>query len=136
MNELFLVTGTLAAFGGLSHAYLGERLLLTPLMERVDLPTTRFETARLLRNIAFSDDDTKIILRGAWHFFTVVMVSVAAVFLALGAGVAGGGDWTVVRILAVYFAVFGVLVLVLSRGRHFAWPIALAAALTAWLGTL
>ena len=136
MKELFLVTGTLAAFGGLAHAYLGERLLIRPLMERADLPTTRFETAPLLRNIAFSDGDTKRILRGVWHFFTVVMVSLAAVFLALGAGVAGGGDWTVVRILAVYFAVFGVLLLVQSRGRHFAWPIALVAALTTWLGTL
>ena len=136
MNELFLVTGTLAAFGGLAHAFLGERLLIIPLMKRADLPTTRFETARLLRNIAFSDDDTKRILRGVWHFFTVVMVSLAAVFLALGAGIAGGGDWTVVRILAAYFGVSGVLVLVLSRGRHFAWLIALAAAVTTWLGTL
>ncbi len=136
MNELFLVTGTLAAFGGLAHAYLGERLLIIPLMERADLPTTRFETARLLRNLAFSDHDTKMILRGSWHFFTVVMVSLAVAFLALGSGVVGGGDWTVVRVLAGYFAVFGVLVLALLRGRHFAWLIGLGAAVTAWLGTL
>lgn len=77
-----------------------------------------------------------MMLRFTWHFFTVVMVNLAVVFLALGSGVAGGGDWTVVRVLAGYFAIFGMLVLVLSRGRHFAWLIGLGAALTAWLGTV
>jgi len=77
-----------------------------------------------------------MMLRFTWHFFSVVMLSLALVFLALGAGVIGGGDWTVVRVLAGYFAVFGVLVLVLSRGRHFAWLLGLAAAVAAWLGTL
>jgi len=77
-----------------------------------------------------------MMLRFTWHFFTVVMVSLAVVFLALGFNVIGGGDWTVVRVLAGYFAVFALLVLVLSRGRHFAWLIGFAAAVTAWLGTL
>ena len=77
-----------------------------------------------------------MMLRFTWHFFTVVMLSLAIVFLALGTEVVGGGDWAVVRLLGGYFAVFGVLVLVLSRGRHFAWLVGLAAAVTAWLGTL
>lgn len=126
MNEPFLLTGALAALGALGHGYLGERLLLTPLLARPDLPRTRLGGAA----------QTAMMLRFTWHFFTVVMISLAVVFVALGTEVAGGGNWTVVRILAGYFAVFGVLVLVLSRGRHFAWVIGLAAAVTAWLGTL
>ena len=126
MNELFLVTGALAAFGGLGHAFLGERLILIPLTRRAELPSTRLGGAA----------QTAMMLRFTWHFFSVVMLSLAVVFLALGAGVIGGGDWTVVRVLAGYFAVFGVLVLVLSRGRHFAWLLGLAAAVAAWLGTL
>ncbi|HEV8575029.1 MAG TPA: hypothetical protein VGR43_10020 [Dehalococcoidia bacterium] len=126
MNELFLVTGALAAFGGLGHGYLGERLILIPLTQRAELPSTRFGGAR----------QTAMMLRFTWHFFTVVMLSLAVVFFALGSGIIGGGDWTAVRVLAGYFAVFGVLVLALSRGRHFAWLIGLGAASTAWLGTL
>ena len=126
MNEPFLVTGALAAFGGLAHAYLGERMILIPLMERAHLPATRIGPPAA----------TAMMLRFTWHFFSVVMLSLAVVFLALGAGVIGGGDWTVVRVLAGYFAVFGVLVLVLSLGRHFAWLLGLAAAVAAWLGTL
>ena len=126
MNEPFLVTGALAAFGGLAHGFLGERIILIPLTRRAELPSTRFGGSR----------QTAMMLRFTWHFFSVVMLSLAVVFLALGAGVIGGGDWTVVRVLAGYFAVFGVLVLVLSRGRHFAWLLGLAAAVAAWLGTL
>jgi hypothetical protein len=126
MNEPFLVTAALAALGGLGHGYLGERMILVPLGRQAELPRTRFGDTR----------STMMMLRFTWHFFTVVMVSLAVVFLALGTGVVGGGDWTVVRVLAGYFAVFGVLVLVLSRGRHRAWLIGLGAAVTAWLGTL
>jgi hypothetical protein len=126
MNELFLATGLLAAFGALGHAYLGERMILIPLTQRAELPSTRLGSAA----------QTAMMLRFTWHFFTVVMVSLAVVFLLLGSEVVGGGDWVVVRVLAGYFAVFGVLVLILSRGRHFAWLIGLGAAASAWLGTL
>jgi len=121
MNEAFVVTGALAAFGGLSHAYLGERQVLIPLTQRTELTAT---------------GSTMMVLRFTWHFFSVVMTSLAVVFIALAAGLIGGGDWTVVRVLAVYFAVFGALVLVLSRGRHFAWLIGFACGATAWLGTV
>src|SRR5438128_12058784 len=125
MNELFLVTGALAAFGGLGHAFLGERLILIPLTRRAELPSTR------LRGAA----QTAMMLRFTWHFFTVVMLSLAIVFLALGTEVVGGGDLPVVRLLGGYFAVFDVLVLVLSRGRDFTWLGGLAAAVAAWLGS-
>jgi hypothetical protein len=125
MKELFLVTGALAGFGGLVHAY-GGRLVLIPMSRQTQLPATRFGGPRA----------TMGMLRFTWHFFTVVMLSLAVVFTALGTGVIGGGNWAVVRVLAGYFAVFGVLVLVQSRGRHFAWLGGLAAAVTAWLGTL
>lgn len=126
MSELFLVTAALAAFGGLSHAYLGERMILIPLRREAQLPATALG----------GPGTTMSMLRFVWHFFTVVMVSLAVVFMALGTGIVGGGDWAVVRVLAGYFAIFGVLVLVQSRGRHFAWLLALATAAAAWLGTL
>jgi hypothetical protein len=79
MNELFLVTGALAGFGALGHGYLGDRLVLTPVTRGTELPSTRFGGAR----------QTAMMLRFTWHCFTVVMVSLAVVFLALGAGSLG-----------------------------------------------
>jgi Flp pilus assembly protein protease CpaA len=64
------------------------------------------------------------------------MAGLAVGFLLLATDAIGGGDWALVRALAVCFGVFGVLVLVLSRGRHFAWLLGLGAAATAWAGTL
>src|SRR5207247_8913467 len=95
MNELFLVTGALAAFGGLGHAFLGERMILIPLTRRAELPSTRLGGAA----------QTARMLRFTWHFFTVVMLSLAIVFLALGTEVVVGGGWALVRLLGGCFAV-------------------------------
>jgi hypothetical protein len=75
-------------------------------------------------------------IRFAWHFFALVVWSTAVLFFAVSVGVFGGGDWTAVRVLAVYWAVFAVVVLVLSRGRHFAWTLGSGIAIAAWWGTL
>jgi hypothetical protein len=126
MTEAFYATAALAAAAGMGHGYLGERLLLVPLGRQTDLPTTRLGGKR----------STMQMLRFTWHFFTAVMLALAVAFLMLATGAIGGGDWALVRVLAVSFAVFGVLVLVLSRGRHRAWVLGFACAGTAWLGTL
>jgi hypothetical protein len=126
MNGLFLITGALAAALAIGHAFLGERLLLVPMARQTDLPTTRFGGRAT----------TMRILRFTWHFFSAVMAFLAIAFVLLATGAIGGGDWALVRVLAVLFAIFGGLVLVLSRGRHFAWLLGVAAAVTAWLGTI
>jgi hypothetical protein len=126
VTEAFYATGALAAFGAIAHGYLGERLVLAPLGRQVSLPATRLGGER----------STMRMIRFSWHFFTVVMAGLAVAFLLLATGAIGGGDWALVRLLAVSFAIFGVLVLVLSRGRHFAWILGFACAGTACLGTL
>jgi hypothetical protein len=126
MTEAFYATAALVAVTGIGHGYLGERLLLIPLGKQTGLPITRLGGKAA----------TMSMLRFTWHFFTVVMFGLAVAFLALATGAVGGGDWALVRVLAVSFTVFGALVLVLSRGRHFAWMLGFACAGTAWLGTL
>jgi hypothetical protein len=126
MTEAFYATAALAAVAGMGHGYLGERLLLFPLGRQADLPTSRLGGKAA----------TMTMLRFTWHFFTVVMAGLAVAFLLLATGAISGGDWVLVRVLAVSFAVFGALVLALSRGRHRAWILGFACAGTAWLGTL
>ena len=126
MTEAFYATSALAALGGLAHGYLGERLLLVPIGRKADLPATRLG----------GKGSTMMMLRFTWHFFTVMMAGLAVAFLALAIGAIGGGDWALVRVIGVSFAVFGALVLMLSHGRHFAWILGFVCAGTAWLGTL
>ena len=126
MTEAFYATATLAVFGAMAHGYLGERLVLGPLARQAGLPATRLGGARF----------TMSMIRFTWHFFTAVMMGLAVSFALLATGAIGGGDWTLVRTIAASFAVFGALVLILSRGRHFAWLLGFACAGTACLGTL
>jgi hypothetical protein len=74
-------------------------------------------------------------IRFAWPFFSLVVWSCAAFFLAISVGAFGGGDWIAVRVLAIYWALFAVAVLVLSRGRHFAWLPGTFITITALWGT-
>lgn len=126
MNEGLVVAGVLALVGGASHSYLGERLILIPLFRGGGLPASPFGDA------AF----TKLLLRFVWHFFTIVAWSTAALFLVLSGGGLEGGNQTAVRIIALYWAVFAVAVLALSRGRHFAWLLGSGITVAAWLGTV
>jgi hypothetical protein len=125
MNAPLLVAGLPALAGGAVHSYLGERLILMPLFENADLPRTPFGGPRF----------TKTMIRFSWHFFAIVVWSTAALFLGISFGVFGGGDWTAVRVLAAGWAVFAVAVLVLSRGRHFAWLLGAVVTIAAWWGT-
>jgi hypothetical protein len=125
MTEVFYATAALATVGALAHGYLGERLVLVPLGE-AGVPATRLGGPRF----------TMSMLRFTWHFFTAVMTALAVAFLLLATGAIGGGDWALVRVVAISFAVFGALVLFLSHGRHFAWILGFACAGTAWLGTV
>lgn len=126
MNVPLLIAGLVAAAGGIAHSYMGERMILIPLFRGGGLPESPFGGEKFTRDV----------IRFAWHFFAIVVWSTAALFLLLSAGAVGGGDWTVVRVIAVYWAVFAVVVLILSRGRHFAWLLGSVVTAAAWWGTV
>src|SRR3982750_181032 len=108
MNGPLLFAAALALAGGGVHSYMGERVILAPLFRDARIPETPFGDAQF----------TKAMIRGVWHFFAVVVWSTAGVFFAVSAGLFDGG--TPLRVIAVYWALFAVVALVLSRGRHFA----------------
>jgi hypothetical protein len=125
MNFPLLIAGVLAAAVGIGHSYLGERWILIPLFRSDGVPKTPIGDVQ----------DTRRMIRFTWHSFTVIACSSAALFLALSAGIFGGG-WTVVRVMAMYWALFAVVVLLLSRGRHRAWLLGSLVAIAAWWGTM
>ena len=75
-------------------------------------------------------------LRGAWHFFSIIVWTGAALLFALAPAASEGAAEITVRIVATYFAAGAIVILVASRGRHFAWLLGSAIAATAWWGTL
>ena len=117
MNVALLIAGVLAVVTGISHSYLGERDIIIPLTHRDDLPRMPA-------------------LRAVWHFFTLVMLTLAGVLFAFALNGVEGGAQVAVRITAVYAAIFAVAVLARSRGRHFAWVLGSGIAVAAWWGTV
>src|SRR5437899_8639991 len=113
MNAPLLIAGVLAVAGGIVHSYMGERLILIPLLRGDGIPETPFGDARF----------TKVMLRAVWHFFAVIVWSTAGLFLAAALGFFSSADRTSLRIITLYWAIFAVVTLVLSRGRHFAWAL-------------
>jgi len=112
------VGAVLLVAAGVAHSYLGERYILIRLFRRPDLP-----------HLKGSDVFTKRVMRLAWHATSVAWWGFAAVLLAA----AYPSARTVASAVALTFLATGLIVLVGSRGRHFAWPFFLAVALCAWL---
>lgn len=87
------------------HSYLGERRLLAPLfaaaLPREGLPLGRAFTERTLRFV--------------WHQLSVAWLALA--------WLVARGDGPTVFAVGAFLLVSGVLALVVSRGRHFAWAL-------------
>ena len=124
MSLALLVAALGAAAAGVGHSYLGERWILLPL----------FQTDALPRTPVGGTHATRRMIRFTWHFFSVVAWLTAATFASHALGSGDGGS-AVTRFLAVGWLVFGVTVLIFSRGRHGAWMLGLAVGAAAWLGS-
>ena len=104
------------------HSYAGEIRLLRPLLQGNDLPT-----------LNDSIDYTKVILRWAWHLTSLAWFGFGAIFLGL-MQVAPDERRLPLLILTGILALSGVIVLIVTRGRHPAWIFFLIAAVCAWMG--
>ena len=99
------------------HSWLGERLLLGPLLaegKRVGM----LEKSEFARGV----------LRFAWHITTVAWWGMGVVLLAFSWMLPDAGQRMGLIVLAATFLITGMIILVVSRGRHLAWPVFLAIA--------
>lgn len=117
IHIVLLAAASLTAMTGLAHSWLGERLLLGPLLA----PATR---RGLLRESLYA----RRILRYAWHLTSIawwVLAAILAILAPAPLTPPGGG---ILMALAGGFLVTGLIILVSSRGRHLAWPLFLGLA--------
>ncbi|MEM1235284.1 MAG: hypothetical protein AAGH70_14275 [Pseudomonadota bacterium] len=91
------------------HSLLGERVLIGPLLQKRGNPVLEHGLSR-------------IVLRGAWHLTSLMWVQMAAMVWALGADKTDFDAWFL-WILGATYAAVAVWVLLVSRGRHPAWPL-------------
>ena len=122
MNPGLLIAGALVVLVALAHSLLGERYILRRLFRRGGLP-------RLFGGEWF----TRQTLRFAWHITSLAWIGLAAILLFLGLDATTGSE-TVLRMVALIFALTGLVAAVASKGRHLSWPVFLAIAALAWLG--
>lgn len=117
MEPALLVSAGLAGLLGIAHSVLGEQRLLGPLLA----PDQR---VGLLAKSGFARN----ILRFAWHLTSIAWWGLGAVLVAVAVAAPGRTEANVLMAVAGTLAVSGLLILAISKGRHFAWPVFLVAA--------
>ena len=109
---------------GIAHSYLGERYLLMRLFRRnPDLPRLFGSTEGTVRTLRF-----------AWHATSIAWWGFAAIFVLLAHPPVSPRALGIA--LGVPLLVTGAVILLMSRGRHLAWPVFLAAGAIALLAAI
>ena len=105
------------------HTIAGERMVIGPLLRSPDLP-----------RLTGSVESTRNLLRWAWHFTSLAWVGFAVVLFLLR-DAHPDARLVIGRTVSAVLAVYGLITLIGSRGRHPAWPLFLVAALSGWVGS-
>jgi hypothetical protein len=120
-HPALLIAAGLALAVGLVHSWLGERVLIGPLLAApaTEGPLTRRPLRRVLRN--------------AWHITSVAWAGMGLVLASLAFAPLDASARRVLVVIGLLFAVQGLFVLATSRGRHVGWPFfAAIGALSLW----
>jgi hypothetical protein len=119
MNLQLAIAALLSATLAVGHSWLGERLILQPILGLDDLP-----------KLSGSRHGMRKIVRFAWHITSVYFVAVAAILFYFSRTAA---DPTVIKIVSITNIISAVITIVVSRGRHYAWVVFLAIGILSWL---
>jgi len=118
VNLQLSIAALLSATLAISHSWLGERLIVQPVLAMEDLP-----------KLSGSRRGMRKIVRFAWHITSVFFVAMAAILLYFSRV---SPDVAVIKIISVTYLLSAVITIVVSRGRHYAWVVFLAVALLTW----
>jgi len=123
MNWPLIVAGMIMIAMCVNHSISGERFILSPLLERPDIPP-----------LMGSADTMRQVLRFSWHLTTVTMLGYAAVLLFFAGHPQGATGRSVLQMTIAVDVVSALLIAFISRARHFAWPMFLLVAAATWWG--
>jgi len=116
---MYAATALIIATIGLIHSFLGERVIVKPLLAESRLSSFANRTVRI-----------------AWHVTTLFWFAIAACFLALQFGT-GSFVKHFLLIQAITFGIAFVVSIISSKGRHISWTGFLAASiLSGYLATM
>src|SRR4051812_28499638 len=120
MNLWLIAAALSAAILAVAHSYLGERLIIAPLLHA--------DLSGVLSRERFQ----KKIIRFAWHLTSVAWLGFAGVIIGLKRpdSVAFIGT-----MIAATFIIHAFITAFSSKGKHFAWVLFLLVALGSWLGS-
>ena len=118
MNPQLAIAAALAFLLGITHSWIGERLIIQPVLATPDLPKLRGSRAGMRK-----------ILRFAWHLTSVFFVAMAAIMLHYSRATK---DISVLHIIAVTYFISAIVTFAASRGRHYTWPIFLLIGSLTW----
>jgi hypothetical protein len=119
MNLFLAIAALLSATLAFSHSWLGERMILQPVLSMEDLPKLRGSRRGMEK-----------IVRFAWHLTSVYFLAIAAILFYLSRTAA---DPSIIKIIIVTNIVSAVITFSISRGRHYAWIVFLAIGILSWL---
>jgi hypothetical protein len=118
MNLQLSIAALLSATLAVSHSWLGERLILQPILGLEDLP-----------KLSGSRRGMRKIVRFAWHLTSVYFLAVAAILFYFSHTAV---DPAVIKIISVTNLLSAVITFSVSRGRHYAWVVFLVVGLLTW----
>jgi len=121
-HTALLIAALLIIVIGLVHSWLGEVRLIGPLLD-----------VQKRRGILAKSAFARQTLRFAWHLTTIAWWGFGAVLASYAFSALDNSATYVLGSIAVTFFVTGIVTLVVSRGRHLAWPVFMAiAGLSVW----
>jgi branched-subunit amino acid ABC-type transport system permease component len=118
VNANLAIAAALAFVIGALHSYLGERYIVQPILRRADLP-------RLMHTDWFFQRT----VRYAWHLTTLLAWSLGALLFYYSRATK---DVIALEIVSVTFVIAAVYLAIVSRGKHFAWPVFVVIGLLVW----
>jgi hypothetical protein len=123
MEACLVTAAILAVLIAAAHSILGERFILTRLLQRTQLP-----------HLFGSDQFTRQTLRFAWHLTSIAWLGLAAVLISFTQTDPLNSRRMALQAISLSFLIHAGVTLFATRVRHLAWIIFLAIAVLVWLG--
>jgi hypothetical protein len=120
LSPFYIVAAALSLFAAAAHSWLGEKLILGPLLQGQPLP------------LALKAAINRRLIRAVWHLPSAIWAAIGIYVLWAALAKTLSGETAIV--LGAIFIVSGIANMAAVRRIHFAWATLFAIAAALWLG--